>query len=339
MSKKAKNSTSECYIGSYIGGRNENQDSAGAVEAAIGRIIVVCDGMGAHNGGSTASQIAVKTIIDDIANAESTDSVPDVLRSAVIHANNAIMDAAEEDSSLIGMGTTVTALVINDDCAYATYLGDSRVYQLRGRNKVFRSFDHSMVFQSVKMGFITEEQARLSSQSNIITKALGISRNIEVEIYELPYMAGDRFILCTDGFWGAMPEKEFISKIYKGKVATALEKMSLQIDLIGIRQGGHHDNFTAAMMDVKKESKKKAKMSLKIKILILSLILALAASLSLNVYMMTRAADETLKTPDSRPAAESVQTETKTEEQKEEKPGDIEGEDTTPEETGSEEQK
>lgn len=279
-----KNTQIECYIQSHIGGRNENQDSAGYLEAPIGAVVVVCDGMGALNGGSTASRIAVKTIIDEVADADA-DAVPaDVLKSAILHANDAIMDAAEEDSDLLGMGTTVTAIIINDDCATVSYLGDSRVYQLRGRNKVFRTFDHSFVFQSVKVGLITEEQARLSSQSNVITKALGIKREVEVDVYELPYLSGDRFVLCTDGFWGAMPETELLSLISKGNVSTVLEKATLQIDLTGIRRGGHHDNLTAAMFEVTKDSIRKTKMNTKIKLLIASLALALVMSLSFNVY-------------------------------------------------------
>lgn len=278
----------ECHIQSLIGGRSENQDSAGVMETDIGTVVVVCDGMGALNGGSTASKIAVTTVINDIAAAQPDESVAEVLKAAIIHANNAIIDAAENDDELAGMGTTLTAIIINDECATLSYLGDSRIYQLRGRNKVFRTFDHSLVFQSVRVGLITEEQARLSSQSNIITKALGVTKEIDVEIHEQPYLAGDRFVLCTDGFWGAMPEKELLPKIAKGNVSITLEKTAIQIDLLGIRNGGHHDNLTAAMFDVTKDSKRKVKMSKKAKLILALLILALVASLALNVYQCVK---------------------------------------------------
>ena len=148
---------------------------------------------------------------------------------------------------------------------------------------MFRTFDHSLVFQSVRQGIITEEQARLSSQSNIILQALGIKEEIDVEVFELPYLAGDRFLLCTDGFWGAMQEKDIIDMIAKGNVPEVLKKAALKIDLLGIRQGGHHDNLTAAMFDVNKESKKKAKMTTKIKILFCLLLILLIGSISLNI--------------------------------------------------------
>lgn len=274
----------QCHIHSLIGGRSENQDSAGIVDSAVGTVVVVCDGMGALNGGSVASSLAVKTIIEEVSSAQKGDSPSEVLRNAIICANNAILDMAENDPELTGMGTTVTAAIINDQCATVTYLGDSRIYQLRGTKKVFRTFDHSVVFQSVAMGIITEEQARLSSQSNIITKALGIRREIELEIFELPYLAGDRFVLCTDGFWGAMPEKDFIRLIAKGNVCATLEKAAAYIDHMGASHGGHHDNLTAAVFDVKRESKKKVKMSKRVKILVAVLTLLLLASAGMNVY-------------------------------------------------------
>jgi protein phosphatase len=239
--------------------------------------------MGGMKGGSTASGIAVKTVLNDVMSASADESPAEVLKEAIKHANSEIIKASSIDCELAGMGTTLTAIILNDECATVSYVGDSRVYQLRGKQKVFRTFDHSMVFQSVRQGIITEEQARLSSQSNIILQALGIKEELEVEVYELPYLAGDRFLLCTDGFWGAMPEKELIRLIAKGKVPEVLKKAALKIDLLGIRQGGQHDNLTAAMFDVKKESKKKAKMTFKNKILFAIIILLLISSVLMNI--------------------------------------------------------
>ena len=288
MSKSlSKQSGMECHIESYIGGRSENQDSAGSCNTPLGMIAIVCDGMGGMKGGSTASSIAVKVVMDDVNAASPDDSPADVLAAAIKHANSEIIKAAHDDEELMGMGTTLTAVILNDDCATVAYVGDSRVYQLRGTTKVFRTFDHSLVFQSVRLGIITEEQARLSSQSNIILQALGIKEDVNVETYELPYLSGDRFILCTDGFWGAMPEKEFIDMVARGRVPEVLKKAALKIDLLGIRQGGNHDNLTAAMFDVNKESKKKANMTAKIKMIFCLLITLLVASLALNICQYT----------------------------------------------------
>lgn len=309
--KKDKKTDLQYFIESSIGGRSENQDFASGAETPIGTVIVVCDGMGGMNGGSTASRLAVQTVIDDLKSAGPDASPSEALRNAVIHANEVVVTEAANKVELAGMGTTLTAVIINDDCATVAYVGDSRVYQLRGRNKVFRTFDHSFVFESVRIGIITEEQARLSSQSNIILRALGIKPEIEVDIYELPYLPGDRFLLCTDGFWGAMPEKEFLKMVTKGRAGEVLKKSAVKIDLMGIRHGGQHDNLTAAMCDVNKESKKKVKMTAKIKVLVSVLAALLLASLAFNAYQLVGGAKpERLDTEQSIPTqpADSTQT-------------------------------
>jgi PPM family protein phosphatase len=273
------------FIESQIGGRAENQDSAGAVDAKIGTVITVCDGMGGHNGGSTASEIAVKTVIDDVAKAHRLDDPVQVLKDAISHANRAIMEAGEKDPSLRGMGTTLTAAIVSSRCVTVAHIGDSRIYQLRGGEKVFRTNDHSQVFEMVKAGLMDEEAARTSSNSNIILKALGITEEIEPEIAELPYVAGDRFILCTDGFWNPFPEEHFIKLVSEGRnVGDVLDSVSREIDLVGIQGGNVHDNFTAAMFDLRCDSKMKIDMRRSTKILIAALSLALVASLALNLH-------------------------------------------------------
>ena len=194
------------FIDSRIGGRKENQDSAGLKETKLGYLVVVCDGMGGMQGGSVASQLAVQTILETVASADKQSNPSMTLIKAIRNANMAIIEEGQNNPNLQGMGTTVTALLLTPYSALTAYVGDSRIYQLRKGKKVFRTFDHSMVFEMVRKKVISEEQARLSAQSNVILKALGITPDIEVEIEERPYLKGDRFILCTDGFWGAMPE-------------------------------------------------------------------------------------------------------------------------------------
>ena len=144
-------------LDSRIGGRPDNQDSAGSADTSLGTIVVVCDGMGGCNGGAVASNIAVTTVIDDVSSAVVGESPAEVLKEAIIHANEMIYKKASETSSLNGMGTTLVAVLITKECVYASYVGDSRIYQLRGKKKVFRTFDHSYVYQAlVSKGVITE---------------------------------------------------------------------------------------------------------------------------------------------------------------------------------------
>lgn len=291
------------YIESLIGGRSENQDSAGASETELGTIVVVCDGMGGLQGGSTASKLAVQTIIDDIAKEGKDMNAAKALELAIIHANKVIIDEGSKDPDLMGMGTTVTAAIINKECITVAHVGDSRIYQLRGKEKVFRTNDHSQVFQLVLNGAISEEQARTSPNSNVILKALGVSEKVEPEIAILPYNNGDRFVMCTDGFWGARPESDIINLITaKGKLEVVLQNACADIDNLGKATGGQHDNLSVAVFDMECDSKMKSNMRKRMKIFIASLIALLIASVVCNLVMCGKCS----KLENKKPSAEAV---------------------------------
>lgn len=282
----------DIFIGfaqSRIGGRSENQDSYGSAKTGRGFLVTVCDGMGGGPGGKTASSIAVQEIITGVQEASDDDEIPNMLIKAIRRANLKIIEtanaSAESEISLLGMGTTTTVLLINEDAAYAAHVGDSRIYQIRGNNKVFRTFDHSMVFDLVKQKVITEEQARLSAQSNIITRALGIQPDVEVDVEVLPYQKGDRFVLTTDGIHGSMPEQKLIKMIANKKSAlgSVTDDIATYADDLGREAGGTHDNLTIAIIETKNNSKLKPKMRMKTKLIILCLSLLCAASIAFNI--------------------------------------------------------
>lgn len=271
----------KAFVESRIGGRNENQDSYGFVDTPMGFLAVVCDGMGGANGGKTASAIAVEVILNYVLQSCDQASLQVILSKAISEANRSIIDYAQNNPELTGMGTTVTALLLNDDAVYVAHVGDSRIYQLRNGKKVFRTFDHSMVFELVKKKVLTEEQARLSSQSNIITRALGIGKDVIVDTKELCYRKNDRFILCSDGFYSAMCEKDFINMVGKGRLANIiLDNASEKIDNIGKSKGGGHDNLTAFLVEPQKDSTKEYKKR-KIKYVISTLLISILLVLSI----------------------------------------------------------
>lgn len=278
----------EAYAESRIGGRSENQDSYGYTDSPFGFVITVCDGMGGGPGGKTASTIAVQEILNCILNANQDDTVPNVLLKAIRQANLAIIAKTKEKPELTGMGSTCTVLVINERCATVAYVGDSRVYQFRNSSKVFRTFDHSMVFELVKQKVITEEQARLSAQSNVITKALGVSEDVQPDYCELPYLKGDRFLLCSDGIHGSMPEPELIKLVTNRKpsLGALVDDIATKVDNIGHNSGGYHDNLTLAVVETKSNSILKTKMSMKTKVIITILSVLLLASLIGNIYAL-----------------------------------------------------
>lgn len=278
------------YGESRIGGRSENQDSYGFSDTPFGLLVTVCDGMGGGPGGKTASSIAVKKIIDGVAEASADELSPvDALQKAIHAANLAIIGAQEENPKLKGMGTTCTALLINKRSAIIAHVGDSRVYQLRGHHKVFRTFDHSMVFELVKNGSITEEQARLSDNSNIITRALGLKPELEIDIAERPYEKGDRFMLCSDGIHGTMPEPELIKRVCGNKnLPQVVDGLATYVDQMGRSHGGGHDNLTLVIIKTKTKSKLKEKMSKRSKIIFIALAVLLAVSCIINIKQCTR---------------------------------------------------
>lgn len=264
---KTNSSLVSGFAESRIGGRSENQDSFDWADTPFGFLVTVCDGMGGGPGGKTASSIAVREIVQGVQEADQQEEITNILKKAVHRANMAIIDRGNEQPALRGMGSTCTVVLINEKSVTVAHVGDSRVYQVRGKRKIFRTFDHSMVFELVKQKVITEEQARLSAQSNVITRALGIKPELEVECVERPYEKGDRFLLCTDGVHGAVEEKRLLRMIGDRKVSLGqlVNGVSTEIDDLGRMAGGGHDNLTLAIVEVNENSKMIEPMSKKIK--------------------------------------------------------------------------
>jgi serine/threonine protein phosphatase PrpC len=276
------------HIKDNIGGRKEQQDFAGSLRTADGLLVVVCDGMGGARGGALAARMAVTIVLDQFKKSSNISAV-NFLSKAIQIANNEIYTRSVDDPEYKGMGTTITALLLQEEKAVVAHVGDSRVYQLRGNtfgskvNTVFRTTDHSKVFELVKRGILTEEQARTSEESNVILRALGIKSRVEVDIQDnLPYKKNDIFLLCTDGICGAVPEKlmiELLSK--KGELKIRLNNLVDSINRIGFENGGEHDNMTAAFVECLNPSLLKSPFN---KSAILKP-LAIAASLAIIVFI------------------------------------------------------
>ncbi|MGM9869127.1 MAG: PP2C family protein-serine/threonine phosphatase [Sodaliphilus sp.] len=245
-----------CACGqSGIGGRKENQDTYGGVGNPDKVILTVCDGMGGAAGGQTASGIAVREIIAHLCMIPAQEITVESVKEAIQQANEAIYQHAAEVPQLREMGTTATVLVITQKAAFVAHVGDSRIYRIRKGKKAFRTFDHSKVFEMVQQGIITEEQARQSSFSNIITRALGIRPTVEPDAAEIPYKKGDRFILCCDGIWNTEPEPDII-KLFAIKDSTqnVVKHVTATVNDKGIERGCEHDNLTIIMAEMKQNS-------------------------------------------------------------------------------------
>ena len=243
-------------VESLIGGRKENQDSYGVAETLLGMLVVVCDGMGGGPAGKVASELATRAIIDNISGADPGKHPASALSDAAMAANEAVYGASLQNPAFKGMGTTCVCLLIQGTTAYIVHIGDSRCYQLRGAHAVFRTADHSYVGEMVRHGTLTEEEARNSQYSNVITRAIGVNQSVEPEIDTIDFKPGDRFALMTDGIWGTLPESHLLKFLTKNEdPAVTVPEIAGNIDSLGADNGGGHDNLTLAIVDtpVKKQ--------------------------------------------------------------------------------------
>ena len=237
------------------GGRSENQDDLGAQDTPLGFLTIVCDGMGGGPGGRTASHIVKTEIIRILCDCEAPTSRETAFKMAATKANDALMKQMELHPELAGMGSTFVAVLINKQSAFVAFAGDSRCYRIHDKKVLFRTQDHSLVGELVRSKALTEEEARTSPQSNVISRGLGSIANHIPEIIEVPFKKGDKFILCTDGVWGSMPHKELLKHLFsKTSIKSIINNLSSKVDELGRKNGGHHDNHTIAIIEMNCDS-------------------------------------------------------------------------------------
>jgi protein phosphatase len=234
--------------------RDHNEDSF-LVDEGL-RLFVVADGMGGHAGGGTASRLAVETIRDRLREARQTspevfgDSAEpedgkllEFLRQAVEAACAAIFKAAQGDPTLAGMGTTVTAALIDGETAYLAHVGDSRCYLLR-EGKIYQiSEDHSLVNEQLKAGAITTDEARQSRFKNIITRSVGFEQEVLVDMMGLEIEPGDKMVLCCDGLSNLVQDHEILKIVDE----TPLEETPGKLVELANDRGGD-DNITVIVV-------------------------------------------------------------------------------------------
>lgn len=176
--------------------RNANEDSY-AVDEKLA-LFVVADGLGGHVAGRRASQLGVSVVLETVSG-DPEGPAPDVLRHAFARANEAILDVAEADAELRGMGTTLAVLWLRGEEAVLAHAGDSRLYLLRAGRLHPLTLDHSLVGERVARGEITDAQARVHPSRHVITRAIGVVPWVEPDVAGLRAKPGDVFVLCSDG--------------------------------------------------------------------------------------------------------------------------------------------
>lgn len=184
------------------------------------RLYVVADGMGGHNHGEVASQLAVNAIHDFIKKTADRDTTwpfgmdnrlerhSNLLKMAVRIAHENVLREISKDGSLYGMGTTVVGFMLSGRVAAVAHVGDSRAYRLRRGKLEQLTQDHTWVHEQVVAGFLSKEQARSHPLKNVVTRALGGESDVMVDVRELEVEPGDLFLLCSDGLTGMLSDPD-----------------------------------------------------------------------------------------------------------------------------------
>lgn len=228
--------------------RAANEDNMFNAITQNGLVSVVCDGMGGHVGGATASKIAVTTIIDNLNNVYYEDPRIAIGESIDI-ANKAIIQKTKEQPELTGMGSTCVLLIVRAGKVYIGHVGDSRIYLVRNRRIVQLTKDHSYVQMLVDHGEITKEQAEHHPRKNEITNALGIPNMSPATVAEDAIIpeAGDCFILCSDGLSGMVSDDKICKIISRQAEINAQERVDKLVALAN--ENGGVDNITVQLVE------------------------------------------------------------------------------------------
>ena len=186
-----------------------NQDFVFVSQEPVGNLpnlFAVADGMGGHNAGDYASAHAVQTLVSQI-QADADFNPIKVIRHAIEAANTEIIDQAQRDEGLRGMGTTMVVATIVGNYAYVANVGDSRLYVVQGQiRQVTR--DHSLVQEMVRLGEINAEEARNHPDKNIITRALGAEKTVDVDFFDLKLEPGNTILMCSDGLSNMVEDRK-----------------------------------------------------------------------------------------------------------------------------------
>lgn len=224
--------------------RSSNQD-AYAVGELPGEVAwaVVCDGMGGEAGGNIASALAVKVISEKITSAYNEKmrdaSIKNLLDSAICAANIEVYDMAYSRPDLQGMGTTVVAVIVRDKTAFIAHAGDSRAYIVSGDTIQQITTDHSLVQNMVDRGEITAEQAQHHPKKNLITRAVGVEKRIDIDFSEIDLNDNETLILCTDGLSNFVTNNEMIDDIKDGQYYAFADRLVKRAN-----KNGGGDNIT-----------------------------------------------------------------------------------------------
>ncbi len=238
--------------------REENQDACLELRGPDGeQLMLVADGMGGHQGGSTASRLLVEVVKEHFQTAAVWDS--HTLEDAINEANARVYGAASADIELTGMGSTVVALLFGGKGtdAWVAHVGDSRAYRLRDERIERLTADHSTVGELVRRGAISEEQAGSHPRRNEILRSVGAGSSVNIEVAALDVQVGDRLMLCSDGLYGVVGDLEIADTLRQFPPGEAVPHL-----VLAANKNGAPDNVTVMVSALILDEQGKAEVSL-----------------------------------------------------------------------------
>ena len=215
------------------------------VAAAKGILVIVADGMGGASAGEVASEMAIKIIPEAYYRSPKVPAL--ALKEAVEFASGEIHRTAQSNPALRGMGTTCVAMAVLLPEVFVAYVGDSRIYLLRDNTFYQLTEDHTVVFDMVRKGILTRDQARNHEERNVLSLSMGGRPEITASYWENPMIVrdGDRFLLCSDGLHDLVGDSEMQAIVAASPAHTAVPNL-----IEAARRNGGHDNITAALVNV-----------------------------------------------------------------------------------------
>jgi len=233
--------------------RTHNEDSI-AADHRTG-VAVLADGMGGYNAGEVASGIAVAVISEELGKRLSALRPEDIdqavaeklVTEIALGANTAIFQAAQSQAQYSGMGTTLVLAWWHDNRVAVAHIGDSRMYRLRDDELEQITRDHSLLQEQIDSGMITKEQAKFSQNKNLVTRAVGIDAEVEVEAHSHAVKAGDIYLLCSDGLTDMVDDEDvqLTLSALKANLPLAAEQLVQQAN-----DNGGRDNISVILVRV-----------------------------------------------------------------------------------------
>lgn len=238
--------------------RAHNEDSV-AISTNYG-LAILADGMGGYNAGEVASGIATSVLKETLeerlhnqqweTRSSRSKRIQQLIVESIVHTNNSIIEAARVEPQYSGMGTTLVTAFFHHDIVTIAHVGDSRAYRLRKDDLTQITRDHSLLQEQIDAGLVSEEGARFAQNRNLITRAMGIDYDVDVEVHDHLFAAGDIYMLCSDGLSDMLSAEEILDAMISS--GSSLDDMCDALVKKANNNGGR-DNISVILIKVKSE--------------------------------------------------------------------------------------